>query len=93
MFKPSLGIPAYRTALNERFCFISRCFRFDDPEARDERKKNPFAAVSKIWEVFINNCKQRYCPGENIKIDEQLLAFTGRCVFRKYISKKRQSMS
>jgi len=35
--------------------------------------------MSQIWEVFINNCKQRYYPGENITIGEQLLAFSGRC--------------
>ena len=42
--------------------------------------------MSKIWEVFIINCKQRYGPGENITIDEQLLALRGRCVFRIYIA-------
>ena len=42
--------------------------------------------MSKIWEVFISNCKQRYCPGENITIDEQLLAFRGRCGFRMYVA-------
>jgi len=91
MFKPTTGIPAYRTGFSEgRFCFLLRYIRCDDSETSDQRKKekDPFAAVRKIWEVFINNCKQRYCPGENITIDEQLLAFRGRCVFRMYIRNK-----
>jgi len=92
-----MGIPAYRSGFSERsFCFLLRCIRFDDRATRDERQKEePFAPVSQIWEVFINNCKQRYCPGENITIDEQLLAFRGRCGFRMYVQDRtnRQSMA
>ena len=87
MFKPTMGIPAYRSGLSERrFCFLLRCIGFDDRATRDERQKeDPFAAVS---QVFIDNCKHRYYPGENITIDEQLLAFRGRCGFRMYIPNK-----
>jgi len=90
MFKPTVGIPAYRLGFSERgFCFLLRCIGFDDRATGDERQKeDPFAAVSQIWEVFINNCDQRYYPGENITIDEQLLAFRGRCGFRMYIPNK-----
>ncbi|GBP63724.1 PiggyBac transposable element-derived protein 4 [Eumeta japonica] len=33
-------------------------------------------------------CRQNYVPGTNVTIDEQLLAFRGRCKFRMYIPKK-----
>ena len=40
MFKPSMGIPAYRIAFSERrFCFPLRCIRFDGRETRVEHKK------------------------------------------------------
>jgi len=49
--------------------------------------------VSQIWEVFINNCKQRYYPGENITIDEQLLALEADVVFGCMYRTNRQSMA
>jgi len=90
MFRPTMRIPAHRSGFSERrFCFLLGCIGFDDRATGDERQKeDPFAAMSQIWEVFINNCKQRYCPGENITIDVQLLAFRGRCGFRMYIPNK-----
>ena len=82
--------PLTTTAFNGRmYCFLLRCIRFDNRATKDKRiKENPFAAVSKIWEAFINNCKQRYWPGENITINEQLLQFRGRCGFRMYLWSK-----
>jgi len=50
MFKPTMGIPAYRSGFSERrFCFLLRCIGFDDRATRDERQKeDPFAAVSQV---------------------------------------------
>jgi len=38
--------------------------------------------------TLVKNCQTVYSPGENITIDEQLLAFRGRCGFRMHIPNK-----
>jgi len=45
------------------------------------------AAFREIWDMFIGLCKSLYLVGSALSIDEQLLQFGGRCVFRKYMSK------
>lgn len=90
MFSKTIGPALYRAAMGERrFAFLLRALRFDDMETREERKStDKFAAIREIFDMFINNCTSRYCPGENLTIDEQLLAFRGRCPFRMYIANK-----
>jgi len=34
--------------------------------------------IRELWDLFINNCKSNYTPGENLTIDEQLLGFKGK---------------
>ncbi|CAK1583583.1 unnamed protein product [Parnassius mnemosyne] len=70
----------------ERCDFILRCLRFDDKTFRLQRQKDdPFTP---IMELFMVQCRQNYVPGTNVTIDEQLLAFRGRCKFRMYIPNK-----
>ena len=90
MFSKSMGPALYRAAMGERrFAFLLRALRFDDSETREERKRtDKFAAIREIFDMFINNCTSRYCPGENLTIDEQLIGFRGRCPFRMYIANK-----
>ncbi|GLD46315.1 piggyBac transposable element-derived protein 4-like protein [Lates japonicus] len=90
MWNPSTGAPVYRAAMSEgRFSFLLACLRFDDPDTRQERQAmDKFAPIRKIWDIFIDNCKKLYVPGENITVDKQLLAFRGRCPFRMYIPNK-----
>ncbi|KAL7636422.1 UNVERIFIED_CONTAM: hypothetical protein RMT77_013197 [Armadillidium vulgare] len=90
MFNPKTGNQVYRSAMSEgRFSFLISCLRFDDPTTRDNRKKtDPFAAIRTIWDIFIGNCEKMYTPSENLTIDEQLLAFKGKCPFRMYIPSK-----
>lgn len=65
--------------------FWSNGLRFDNKATRDERKKiNKLAAISEIWNMLLENCKQSYEPGSNFAIDEQLVGFRGHCPFRMY---------
>jgi len=57
-------------------------------EPRSSIVGRPILPWANFCEVFINNCKQHYCPGENITIYDQLLAFRGRCGFRMCIANK-----
>ncbi|XP_066970870.1 uncharacterized protein [Macrobrachium rosenbergii] len=90
MWSPQHGCPLYRAAMNEkRFCFLVRALRFDDETTREERnKEDKMAAFWDIWEKFNDHCRANYVPSKNITIDEQLLAFRERCIFKYYMRNK-----
>lgn len=70
----------------KRFFFLLRCIRFDDYKDRLCRKEiDNFAAFRDIFELFLANCQNNYTGSEHITIDEQLVAFRDRCLFRVYI--------
>lgn len=72
-----------------RFDFLLECLRFDCMETREQRcREDRFAIIRDIWEMFIDACKNNYKPGSYLSIDEQLLAFRGRCKFRMYMPNK-----
>lgn len=73
----------------DRFEFIIFSLRFDNRATRDDRKRDdPFAPIRELWEAFTLNCRTKYKPGSYVTVDEQLLAFRGKCPFRKYIPNK-----
>lgn len=84
------GIEKFGLVMNvKRFKFMLRCLRFDDKTTRSERKKvDCLAAIRDVFEMFVQNCKKCYTPGENLTIDEMLPGFRGRCSFRQYIPSK-----
>uniref|UniRef100_A0A336MIT5 CSON015446 protein n=1 Tax=Culicoides sonorensis TaxID=179676 RepID=A0A336MIT5_CULSO len=90
LFNSGLCGNQYKACLSsERFSFLLWCLRFDDSKTRDERMKTDrFAPVREVWEIFIENCRNNYKPGSFVTIDEQLLAFRGRCSFRMYMPNK-----
>ncbi|XP_055850551.1 piggyBac transposable element-derived protein 4-like [Episyrphus balteatus] len=71
-----------------RFKFLLSCLRFDDKAVRLRICNDKFASIRKIWDMFIQKCRQNYTPGSYLTIDEQLLAFRGKCSFRMYIPNK-----
>lgn len=73
----------------ERFLFLLQTIRFDNPSDREERKKNDkAAAISNVFEKFINNCQDLYTPGVHLCVDEMLVGFRGRCAFKMYMPMK-----
>ena len=90
MFSQEFGCSVYRCAMSEsRFSFLMRCLRFDDRATRAERRKQDrFAPIREVWDAFIQHFRVNYIPNEHVMVDEQLLAFRGRCVFKMYMPKK-----
>ena len=80
----------YRAVMSrDRFNFLLNCLRFDDKTTRLERRKSDrFAPIREIWDLFIHNCKTNYSLSQYSTLDEQLLAFRGRCPFKMYIPNK-----
>lgn len=90
LFDTEYSGSCYKSIMSsERFEFILTCIRFDDRETRVERKKeDPFAPIRELWDDFTSNCRSKYKPGSYVTVDEQLLGFRGKCMFRMYIPNK-----
>lgn len=84
------GATFYKAAMSEaRFNFLLFCLRFDDVTTREERRTtDKFAPIRDVWDTFMTHCEENYTPHENLTVDEQLLAFRGKCPFRMYIQNK-----
>ncbi|KAL4126047.1 hypothetical protein QTP88_010279 [Uroleucon formosanum] len=79
----------YLTMSEKRFRFLVRCLRFDDMHDRAVRKQfDKLAPIRDIFTLMVDNFQKYYCPSECVTIDEQLLAFRGKCPFRQYIPSK-----
>lgn len=89
-FNPEFFGDRYLAAMScARFDFLVEALRFDAYETRNERcRQDRFAPIREVWEMFVACCRDKYKPGSYITIDEQLLAFRGRCKFRMYIPNK-----
>ena len=73
----------------KRFEFLTRVIRFDDTETRGARlAEDRFALVRELWDAVLANSRANYTAGAVVTVDEQLLPFRGRCLFRVYISNK-----
>ena len=82
--------PFYRIVMPlVSFKFLPRCLRFDNWHTRKERKvHNKFAAVAKIWDIFLINLRPAYIPDDCITVDEQLVGYRGRIPGRTCIPSK-----
>lgn len=68
---------------------LLRALHFDDVRDRQVRQEHDrLAAVRQITNSMLKNCKKYYSPSENLTIDEQLVAFKGRCGFIMYMPNK-----
>lgn len=78
------------TMSKERFLFLLLAIRFDDSATRDQRKESGdrLAAISDIFNEFIKNSISNYTCSEFATVDEMLVGFRGRCLFRVYLSSK-----
>ncbi|MBN3292581.1 PGBD4 protein, partial [Polypterus senegalus] len=83
-------IPAIKDTMpRDRYQTIMGHLRFDNKDTRAERVKNDrFAAISDIWQRFVQNCISSYNPGQHITVDEQLFPTKVRCPFLQYITNK-----
>lgn len=68
---------------------LLRFLRFDDQTTRSNRlKTDRLAAFRDVWNIFGEQLESVYKPSANLTIDEQLVAFRGRCSFKQYIPSK-----
>lgn len=84
------GRPIFKATMSlRRFQNISRVLRFDDKSDRaDRRARDKLAPIRVLWDKWANNLKILYNPNECVTVDEQLVAYRGKCPFRQYIPSK-----
>lgn len=77
------------TMTKRRFENLLIALRFDDDISREERRKyDRAAAISGLFQKFIENSQRNFSLGCYACIDESLVAFRGRCGFKIYMPKK-----
>jgi len=84
------GIDIFHATMSmDRFLFLMRCLRLDDINDRAQRKElDKLAPIRELFTIFVQNCQNAYTISEYSTIDEQLVAFRGKCPFRQYIPSK-----
>lgn len=84
------GRPVFTaTVSRNRFTDILKYMRFDDKASRAERQEtDKLAQIRDIWTMFTDQLPKYYIPGYDLCVDEQLVAFRGKCGFRQYIPSK-----
>src|SRR5215469_5043098 len=75
----------------DRFFHILRFLHFennDDPPNRDDPDYDRLWKLRKIFETLNNKCFEMYNPTEHRAVDEVIVLYKGRVIFRQYIPKK-----
>lgn len=90
LFDKCTGVIYFHSTMSQaRFEFLTNTLRFDDRESRSERRKNDrLAAIREIFDHVVTTSQKLYVPSEYCTVDEQLLGFHGRCVFKMFIPSK-----
>lgn len=79
--------PAFQATMSrDRFIQLHRRITFDDFPTRELRREagDRLAALSEITELVRRQFVELYHPNGELTIDEQLIAFRGRCQFVVY---------
>jgi hypothetical protein len=81
------GLPFARTVMSRnRFEMILKFVHFSDNE---EETRDRLSKVRNVLEKFVNNYQSVYTPGMKICVDESLIPWRERLIFRQYIPNKR----
>ena len=84
------GRPMFTATMSRnRFTSILKFLRFDNRTTRQERQvDDKLAPFRDFWILFQAQLPKFNIPGPDLCVDEQLVAFRGRCGFRQYIPSK-----
>ncbi|XP_067248688.1 piggyBac transposable element-derived protein 4-like [Chanodichthys erythropterus] len=73
----------------KKFKIFSRVIRFDDKATRPARRENDkLAPIRDLWNSWVERLPMMFNPGPNITVDECLVSFRGRCMFKQYMPNK-----
>ena len=81
----------HNTMVRDRFFHILRFLHFEnneDPPNRDNPNYDRLWKIRKIFDILNNKFCELYNPSEHLAVDEVIVLFKGRVIFRQYIPKK-----
>jgi hypothetical protein len=79
----------YQTMSLHRMRELSQKLRFDSKDERIARRRNEkMAPIRDFFNLFVLQLPKYFKPFDSVTIDEQLVAFRGRCSFRQYMPNK-----
>ena len=70
----------------DRFFLLMRMLHFNDNDTFEQNRR--IYKIEPILEMLRNNFKSVYSPGKKLVVDESLVPFKGRIIFRQYIPVK-----
>ena len=74
----------------DRFLCILRCFHFSkNPKENEPKPDDCLYKIRPVIDYFNQKMRQIYYPGKNLSLDESLVLWRGRLIFRQYIANKR----
>lgn len=90
LWDATTGRSIFRATMSlEKFKLISKVLRFDDKQTRQRRREtDKFAAIRELWDKWVEILPMLYNPEMYVTVDEQLVAFRGKCPFRQYMPSK-----
>lgn len=85
---PMLSTPFFGQVMSyNRFCLLLRCFHLCDNTMQPPGDR--LYKIRHIIQLLVGKFQQVYIPDENISIDESLMLWKGRLIFKQYIPSKR----
>lgn len=69
-----------------RFELLLKFLHFSDNQTAN--KKNRLSKIEELTQMIVSNFKSAYIPGENVTVDESMIPFRGRLLFKQYIKNK-----
>lgn len=81
-----INIPCFGQFMSRnRFLLILRCLHFTSETSEEDR----LVKIRPFMDHFNNKMKTIYCPGKELSLDESMVLWRGRLLFRQYIKNKR----
>ena len=69
----------------DRFLLLLRFWHFEEPDATESRLQK----ISPLMDHLNNTMAAIYCPDQHLSLDESMVLWRGRLLFRQYIKNKR----
>lgn len=86
LFNKFIGLPVFSSTMSiNRFNFLHANITFDDiTDRRDRWKKDKFAAMREVFEMFNINCVSAMNPTDYLSLDETLYPSRNKISFKQY---------
>lgn len=90
LFDKSSGVGFFRATMTQaRYEFLTNCLRFDERSTREERRQyDRLAPIRELFDHIVSVSSELYSASDCCTLDEMLLGFRGRCIFKMYIPSK-----